>query len=218
MFTQYLNSRVQSFLLCLFCAVNLSACAGFFPQRIADDAAQTSWKKRASYLQQVDAFSLNGRIAASGAQSGKANINWQQKQDQFSVTLSGPFKIGAVELTGTPFRVTVNDGDDTYNYSSPEEALRRIAGWSLPLAQLRYWVLGIPAPEFPAEPVFDELQRISYLEQGGWKITFEEYRSTDVSKTDMPRRITLRPIQQTEGAPAQALRLVVDEWRSLNLR
>ena len=82
--------------------------------------------------------------------------------------------------------------------------MERRLGFALPVANLRYWLLGIPDPASPSSIRFNSQDRVSHLEQAGWTVDFLRYR---VHAGDwLPALLVLR----SEGV---RVRIVVDQWK-----
>ena len=74
--------------------------------------------------------------------------------------------------------------------ASPELLLEREIGWSVPLRGLRYWILGVPAPDADAgasSMEVDDHGRLARLEQAGWTVVYERYGGLD--DLPLPERI-----------------------------
>jgi outer membrane lipoprotein LolB len=76
-------------------------------------------------------------------------------------------------------------------------------GTEIPLAALRYWVLGVPAPEMPAEEIAGADGRLVRIEQAGWQVGIDRYSSAAAG--GLPTRLDAT----RDGA---RLKLVVSRW------
>jgi outer membrane lipoprotein LolB len=190
----------------LFLIVLLAGCATTPPQPASTAAAQALWQQRETRLQAVDAFELHGRIAG-GALSGSGEIDWRQSGDYFSARFSGALGVGALLIEGTPSNLVVHSKEGTIDTADAENVLREKLGLTLPLADLRYWVLGLPAPRDPATVALDEHGRLSTLDQNGWHLEYVEYTGS-TSEVELPRKIALL---QT----GRKLRVVIDRWTGI---
>ncbi len=92
---------------------------------------------------EITQWDLRAAIVASGAQSGRASLRWQQRDEQFTITVSGPFGVGSTRLQGTLSGVTVTRGDQRYFSADPASDLARAVGAPVPLPQLSLWVRGL---------------------------------------------------------------------------
>lgn len=181
----------------------LSACVAIKP---APEHARVSWDQRSAQLDQITRFSLQARISASGPTPGKANLTWRQRPQDFDLRLSGPFGVGGIGIAGDEHRVDVRSKDQHFVTDDPEAYLQSQLGWTLPLARLRWWVLGLPAPQSMAQLQFDPEHRVAALVQDGWRLSYEEYQLA--GHFDLPRKIAL-------ARDDLKLRVVIDAWSDL---
>ncbi len=84
-----------------------------------------------------------------------------------------------------------------------ELELRQRYGWTIPVASLRYWALGIPDPATPAETVLNADGQLASLRQRDWRVAVSRYR--DGGGQPMPGRLS------AENADTR-VRLVIDRW------
>lgn len=172
----------------------LSGCATWrgAERGTSPDATQAAaWQARGAQLRQVDRFVFQGRIA-SGALGFKADLRWKQQADgRFAMRLSGPFGAGAAELSGDAQWVQVRTGDEPPRMTAdPEAWLEQALGVRLPINGLRWWALGLPAPDSAHEVELDARGRARLLSQNGWELHYPEYRAAGAH--DLPRRIEAR--------------------------
>lgn len=173
------------------------------PDTVSPEAA---WQAHAAQLARIDRFLLNGRIASAELDL-RADLRWRQSADgRFELRLAGPFGAGAVELRGDPTLVEVRSSQGSQLTSDPEGWIRQRYGWTLPIAGLRYWTLGLPAPGTPAQQRLDDNGRLAALTQNGWTIDYSEYRRQ--GEYDLPRRFEAR-----NGRVR--LKLLIDRWEEL---
>jgi outer membrane lipoprotein LolB len=186
----------------------LAACASLPRATPASSAigASRSVALRAQ-LQRIDAFAVQGRIAG-GALGIKGDVHWQQNaDDSFSLRISGPFGMGATSIRGTPQQVVVRSGDGKTQTTDPQLWLQQNLGWTLPIARLRYWVLGLPAADSPVQAVsYNDDGTLARLQQDGWQLEYGQYLSVD--GYNLPRKLQLSHADAT-------FRVVVDGWSGL---
>jgi outer membrane lipoprotein LolB len=204
--------------LALACVALLAGCASRAPLVPASAPALSlaaDWPARREQLLAFDAFTLTGRVAvAAGEQGFSAGLRWQQIGPQGAIMLEGPFGMGAlaIETEADALRVTTGRGE-RFEGAAARTALEEQLGFALPLAALRYWVRGLPAPA-TASPgatpsdVVEELvdtaaPRLQRLQQQGWNIEYTEYQAAPFDY--QPRRL----VAQNGSA---RVRLVIERW------
>lgn len=164
-----------------------------------------SWDVRQATLGSLKDWEFRGRIAVKSGDDGfNAKFTWTQQGDEFRSTVSGPLGIGTVQLAGNDGTMTLTDRDGVETVlSDPEAELYYRYGWTIPVATMRYWALGIPDPVAPAEVELDEAGRLATLEQRQWSVVISRYR--EQAGQDMPRILTATN-------PEARVRMVIDDW------
>lgn len=180
----------------------LAACAG---PRSATLPDISSWDNRNSVLGDLDAWEFSGRIAVrTGDEGFNGKLRYSQDKRGFRATLSGPLGIGTVRLEGDDRSVTLTDKDGVRTaLEDAELELRYRYGWTIPVASLRYWALGIPDPAAPAETTFGANGQLESMVQRNWSVAISRYG--DGGGQLMPRRLTAQN-------PDTRVRLVIDHW------
>jgi len=166
----------------------------------------SSWEVRQQVLSSVSDWEFRGRIAVKAGDEGfNAKFNWQQTGDDFYATVGGPLGIGTVQITGNNASIVLTDKDGVETLLvEPEAELYERYGWTIPVASLRYWALGIPDPDIRAATELDEAGRLSTLQQGNWKVVISKYRES--AGQEMPRTLTA-------SNPDTRVRMVIDSWK-----
>ena len=182
--------------LALFACLTLAGCAT--PPRPAasyvapDPAAFPSWL-------------ASGRMAvAARGDGGSGSFEWRQVGDVSTLSLAGPLGAGAMRVIIAGDEPSVVDGDG--RALGPEETrdfLRRRLGTDLPWGELRYWMLGLPAPDSPSSVAMGSDLPGRVIEQSGWRVDYSAYEST--GGASLPTRFTAT----TEGVK---LKVMVDRW------
>lgn len=185
------------------CAVALLAtgCATLPEPGGVDD-----WPARRSALQSLEHWSLNGRMAvAAGTEGFSGGLYWRQDGAMAAIELRGPMggRAISIQMDGEAFSVTDGRGETV----DGEDAQRLIAsniGTTLPIAELRFWLVGVPAPGAPHQETVGPDRRLLRLDQSGWQVAYSSYR--DAEEIVLPARMEMT----TDGL---RLRVVVSEWR-----
>jgi outer membrane lipoprotein LolB len=164
------------------------------------------WPTRRAQLLAFDEFTLTGRVAvAAGEQGFSAGLRWQQRGPQGAIVLEGPFGMGALAIDTDADQVRVTTGrGERFEGAAARAALEEQLGFALPLAALRYWVRGLPAPADVAEELLHvAAPRLQRLQQQGWSIEYTEYQAAPFDH--QPRRL----VAQNGSA---RVRLVIERW------
>jgi len=184
----------------LLIIAGLSGCATFFGAGQTPRLTQFQEK-----LYAVKNWTLDGRIAVKAGKEGwNANLFWEHDGSQERLRIYGPFNQGAVSIILQNNRVYINEGNGNVTSSpDPDDLLKIRLGFSVPLSSLRFWLLGIPAPDSEYRAQLDDKGGLIGFEQQAWVLGFENFEN--VGNFVMPKKMTVQGNQVR-------LRLVVDEW------
>lgn len=193
------NIRIPLLLLAILV---LQACASRRGLELPD---LTEWSSRQAVLGSIEHWEFKGRIGvSSGSEGFNGKLLWTQENADFRATVSGPLGVGTVRIAGNGAAMTLTDKDgELTDMQDAEYELRQRYGWTIPVASLRYWALGIPDPALAADLEFDQQGLPSRIEQRGWVVTITDYR--DGGGQPMPRRLSAVHLDAK-------LRLVIDNW------
>jgi outer membrane lipoprotein LolB len=168
--------------------------------------AEAPWPLQREQLERLDRYSLDGRVAvAASGQGFSASLRYRQQPAGAEMALDGPMGLGGMRLAlnGQELQVTTSSGESLDGVAAREEIERRL-GFAMPLAELRWWLLGIPAPGGAALEQDVVTGEIRGFAQNGWQVKVEA-RAPALGFA-LPRRLTA----QREGA---RLKLAVDHWQ-----
>jgi outer membrane lipoprotein LolB len=182
------------------CALLVGGCV------TAPTLTPAEWSRAKVERQALDHWEMKGRAAVATATDGwTANVAWRQQAANSDLRLNGTFGVGGVRVRsdGQSFDIETSKGEKI-TADDAAAALEQAIGVPLPVDSLRFWLLGVPAPESDALEELDDKGRLSRLEQDGWQALYDRY----VYQHDawLPGRVRL------EKGPLR-LRVVVDEWR-----
>ena len=191
---------------CALAVVVLLSLAGCAPQGMLRPA--TDWPVRRAELQALDAWSLSGRVAVAASGRGfSARLDWTQQAAASHIGLAGPFGAGALRVEIAGDEITVLDRNGAVVAAGRDSVAQQL-GVELPMRELRYWMLGVPAPRAGAVPegveVVGRNGRPVAFNDGGWWVRVEDW--TPVAADVLPRRLLLE-------RPGVRLKLVIDDWR-----
>ncbi|MBI1423359.1 MAG: outer membrane lipoprotein LolB [Gammaproteobacteria bacterium] len=197
---------MKKVLLCLIALV-ASGCASL-PEPPPVAHPDRVWQQRRDVLTRIAVWHLSGRLAVrNGPEAWHINLDWQQKGDDYQITLNGPFGAGKVKLIGNATGVALHDSDNqTFYADNPATLLQERTGVIMPIEGLRYWIVGLDSPQQTTPPKLDPQGRLAALDDNHWQVSFRRY--TEVSGLQLPEKIFIaRPEQEID------VRLVVDEWK-----
>jgi len=165
----------------------------------------SDWETRTRILAGLEQWELRGRIGVSAGSEGfNGKLRYSQNGSEFRATVSGPLGFGTIQINGDGQQVTVTDKDgELWMLPDPEIDLQVMYGWTIPVASLRYWALGIPDPAELAFTEFNEQGQLTSLDQGNWQVQFTQYR--EGGGQSMPRRLTAI-------SGDNKVRMVIDNW------
>ena len=161
--------------------------------RLPDPAQLTEWSAR-------------GRLAvAANGEGGSGTFTWEQTGPQTQLRLRGPLGAGGLDIAtdGSTLRVQDATGH-AVDGDAARAALEQQLGVALPLTELRYWLLGVPAPGTASTPAPPTESGTGGFDQGGWSIRLEQ--TTVAHDWVVPQRLSA-------STASVRVRLIIDEWR-----
>jgi len=182
----------------------LSACATVPPP----GTHYLTWHQRQQQLQAINSWDMYAALGITYAgENTMAHLDWQQLKNSFTANITTPINIGGVKIIGNSKQATLwKSATDKITAKTPEQLMYQELGWSLPLFDMKYWVLGLPAPHIAYHAKFDTYNHLSYLQQQGWEISYDDFRS--IGNIDLPQKIWL------ENPKLQA-KVVIKKWQIL---
>lgn len=185
-------------------AAGLAGCRTTAPRPVIGPGADAPWSEQLAALEKLDRYALNGRVAvAANGQGFSASLRYTQQPRRTEFSLDGPLGIGGlrVEVEGADVAIATSRGERLDGPEARAELERRL-GFALPLEDLRWWLLGIPAPgeaavnAGPGGEIRDFMQR-------DWRVSINS-RIAGLGFS-LPQRLTA----EREGA---RLKLLVEKW------
>ncbi len=151
----------------------LNGCANV-PRLVEPADGEMRLSERESALFERTHFSLNGRIAVSNAKDGgSGRFFWRQKGESFELRFVAPVGSQNWRIESRPGQARLIASDGTARIAATaDELLARELGWRVPSRSMRYWILGMRAPEADARAIFDDAGNLQSLNQAGWQIDY----------------------------------------------
>ena len=169
---RFLDSFARSGLALVACVAAMGLLASCASTSSAMRGA-LAWSERLPDLQQDGDWDMQGRAAvAIGTRGWQASVDWRQKGGDTTLRLAGPLGVGASLLRLSHAGLSINDAPPR---ADVVDQLQQRLGFDLPLANLRYWLLGVPDPGSPYGVTLNERDRARQLTQAGWTIDFARY-------------------------------------------
>jgi outer membrane lipoprotein LolB len=151
-------------------------------------------------------WTASGRIAvAANGEGGSGSFTWEQVSATTTLSIRGPLGAGAMRVTSDGRALAVTDSEGhRLDDAQAQALLRQRLGTELPVAELRYWMLGVPSPGSPASVDDAATPPRRVIEQSGWRIGYDTFRPS--AGMSLPERFTA-----TQGAVR--LKVIVDDWQ-----
>lgn len=208
------NSRVATGLIVMVAV--LAGCRTIAPPPPIGPGADAPWSAQRAGLGKLDRFGLTGRVAvAANGQGFTANLRYQQQPERSDLALDGPMGLGGVRVAieGEDVRIETSSGKQLDGAAAREELERRL-GFALPFTELRWWLLGIPAPgeaEINEDAGSGEIRGFT---QSGWRVNIDS-RAPGLGFA-LPQRLTVeRTGVESTGVEREGarLKLLVERWQ-----
>jgi len=177
------------------------------PPRPVPESSQQTWALRQQDLKQIDGWQLKGRVAIiNGEEAWYLNVDWLQNDGDYRIDMWGPFGAGRVRLQGNEQGVRLIDSDQYVYYSTdPESLLYEHTGVKMPVAGLRYWILGLADPgQSQKEAILDRYGRLASVQQDAWNVELQRY--TPVGQMELPDKLSV-------NKDDLRVKMVVDNWK-----
>ena len=184
----------------------LAGCRTAPPAVIVGPGADAPWPEQRAALEKLERYSLNGRVAvAANGQGFSASLRYQQLPRSSNLALDGPLGIGGlrVVLEGEDLEIATSRGEKLDGDAARAELEHRL-GVALPVAELRWWLLGIPAPGEATVNQDGGTGEIHDFIQAGWRVSINS-RVPGLGFS-LPQRLTA----ERDGA---RLKLLVERWQ-----
>ena len=157
---------------CALVTLLVASCRTVPTRTVTGPGADAPWAEQRAALDQLDRYSFNGRVAvAANGQGFSASLRYTQAAEETRFSLEGPLGIGGLRVlaAGDQLEIETSRGDKLDGAEARAELERRL-GFELPLEQLRWWLLGVPAPGESSVNAADTGE-IRDFTQSGWRVS-----------------------------------------------
>lgn len=185
--------RALAWVLVLACVLPACTTKALKPDRDADVVlGERLLSQREAELRGRTHFEISGRIAISdGQDGGSGRFEWQQNGPAYSLRFMAPVSGQGWRLEVQPGQALLIESNGAVRVAdSAESLLARELNWHLPADAMRYWVLGMRAPEATSAMEFTADGQLAVLRQSDWEISYVEF---DHERTPpLPRKLFAR--------------------------
>ena len=177
--------------------------SAFFNKAYEQHQALTQWQYRAK----VGVVTLD--------ESQQANMVWvYDDSNANTVRLFGPLGVGAIKIEFDEQGVVLSDRKgELHRGDSAQHLLESIVGWSIPVDALQYWLFSLPLPnqEQAYRYQVDDAQNVVKLQQLGWTINYDDYRTYFNEGWPLARKV----IATKQVTPEQTVtvKLITKSWK-----
>lgn len=154
-------------------------------------------------------FEMLGRVYVRfGPQAFSGSLRWRHDDSADEVWLGGPLGQTAAHIVRDSTGATLTTADQqTYQSMSIESLTKDGLGWSLPLADLSYYVLGEVPPGASSAAERDGAGHMTRLEREGWVVRWTRREAAapgpailrlDLRKEDVEIRLVIDQLQRPD--------------------
>ena len=181
-------------------------------------ASSNSWQQHQQQIAQLQDWTLSGKLGfRAPQQGGSATVNWIQENENYHLSLSGPFGVGSAKIYGDDKTAEMLYKETVYR-RPPQQLAMQLTGLPLPVDALSWWARGLPSPTQPVET--DLATGADGLavgfDQAGWQLSFSRYRQTDGGL--LPGKIIGNyntAANSTSEDRSYSFKLVISGWKFL---
>lgn len=187
-----MNHQIKTLALLLVSIVLLTSCAQL--RKTPTTFEHTSWKKRQAELHQIKNWTMSGTLSITHHKKRDiAKIKWAQTPNSYNINIFAPLNMGSIRIIGNESEVALwNSNKKPLKAKTPEQLTLAQLGWQLPVSNIRYWILGLPAPKTKINATsFDQYGHLIALNQSGWQVTYSRFNPIK-NNLDLPQLIELK--------------------------
>jgi len=191
----------------LIAVLILAACAS---QPQTQVSTPSDWQAYQLRVSQLNDWELAGKLGFRGPDNGgSASVNWQQRQNNYQLQLSGPFGAGSATLFGDQQIAEMRYQDKLYR-QTPQQLANQLTGVPLPVDALSWWARGLPSPDqATASSIATSPEGYaSSFEQAGWQLSFSRY--ADTAAGSLPGKIV--GTHRSSDDRRYSFKLVISAW------
>lgn len=202
---------IQKFigLSCGVCALMLVGCATTPPTNIMDNSNYKTWIERQHELQNMQNWVAKGSFSVTYKnKTDMASFIWQEEYTGGIIEISGPMGLGNAKIIiQSDKAVLQKSSGEVFEADNLSDLVNQHLGYDLPIANLHYWLRGLPLPHRTAKSKYDDLNCIHIMQQDKWQVVYDEYGK--FSNMYLPTRMYISNSQLNA-------KIVVKKWQLLS--
>lgn len=145
-----------------------------------------------------------GLISKQGSSSSQ--LDWVTKNNNnYKITLNNALTYGVIVINKNSNNVTLEYQHKIYQAKTPDTLLSKLTNLNLPVAQLEYWILGLPSPNLGIDKIeLNDYAVPARLQQSGYTISYSDHSLTN--NYLLPNKIIIT-------APGLHIKIIVQNWQ-----
>lgn len=174
----------------VICSLIFSGCSSLEQQTVTQKTLSASWLQHMQAVKFIEQWQANAKVAITvDNKTQKSKMTWRQQQQHYSIVFSLPFGQSGPTLVGNETSATLSiPKEEPITGHSAGQLLEQRLGWTLPVENAKFWILGIPSPNSESKVLLKN-ERLTKLRQDGWLINYDRYKRID--GLFMPSKITI---------------------------
>ncbi len=199
-----MSKKYTQKMLIFFVLILITSCSSVSITKNQDQSSHIS----SNNLNESSGFQLLGKLGfTSSSKAGSATINWLQQLNIYTITISGPLGANSATLKGNELYAEMQiQGRNIYG--SPQDLSSELLGTSLPFGLIRFWIMGMPAPNFSFtnDTFYKNSEIYSSFLQLDWQLNFSQHKFFDAMY--IPTKI--------QGSNQEhSFTMIIKDWRNI---
>ena len=184
----------------------LAGCATVPPPQPID---HDEWLAHVRDVHAIERWQVNAKLLGDRAgEKFRARFLWEQYPNGYEIQLLSAFgnRLALIKSSKNQVEVITSKGQ-RYVDRDVQALTKRLFNIELPIAEMRYWSLGVPNPKQQHDPIeFNELGYARAFNQSGWLVQYQSYQQD--LEIPLPREFSM------VSSDFEA-RVIVASWRDV---
>ncbi len=138
-------------------------------------------------------ITANTSITAKDS-SYSLSVFWQQDGKNFDLRFDAPFATGVLRIKGNAeFAELTLENKKTIRGDTPEQLIKEVTPFDIPVTGLIYWIRGIPHKNAQNTTVINAYGDTKTIRQDGWLIRYDDWKEVTIQSHvyRLPHKILL---------------------------